>query len=293
MRSMTGYGSSIVKCGNGEVTIEVKAVNHRFLELQVKLPHALLFVENAIRKQVRDIVQRGKMDVSLYLEEATTTKRVLTLDEQLLDQYKQAADVIKEKLGNDSPLDINAILLDGHITQVEEVSSVNWTDEEESIQQGIKEALSSFDSMRETEGQYLQKDMRIWLQKILECCNDIEKVAPKLIDRYREKIEGRMRTYTKGQLDMDESRILTEIAILTEKMDIGEELVRMRAHVSQYEHYLKQDEAIGRRLDFLLQEMNREVNTIGSKAADSFIRQHVVEMKGFLEKLKEQVQNVE
>ncbi|MCL7746408.1 YicC/YloC family endoribonuclease [Halalkalibacter alkaliphilus] len=293
MKSMTGYGSAIVKCGNGEVTIEVKAVNHRFLELQVKVPHALLFMEDKIRKQVKDIAQRGKIDIVIHVEEAASTKRVLTLDEQLLDQYKEAADVIKDKIGSDSPLDLSSILLDRHIVQVEEVSSGNWNEEEESIQQGVIEALLSFNSMRVAEGQYLHQDMKNWLQKLLECCKDIELLAPKLVDRYREKVEGRIKDYIDGDSEIDDVRILTEVAILTEKMDISEELVRMRAHVDQYKHYMNQDDAIGRRLDFLLQEMNREVNTIGSKAADSSIRQHVVEMKGFLEKLKEQVQNVE
>ncbi len=291
---MTGYGSSTVSLEHAEVSIEVKAVNHRFLDMQVKLPNPFQFLEESIRRQMKRHVFRGKLDVVFHLEENRNTKRKVTIDEELLEQFKQASDLLQGKLGSDFPLDLSALLLDNGVVQIEEMSEDKWTEHEQLLQEGLMQALLSFNNMRETEGNYLKQDMLKWLQEVEECCDRIEEIAPMLIDRYREKIEERIKQYTDGEIEIDESRLLTEIAIFSEKMDISEELVRMKAHVIQYKHYLdKTDEAIGRRLDFLLQEMNRELNTIGSKAADSIIRQHVVELKGFIEKLKEQVQNVE
>ncbi|MDT8859085.1 YicC family protein [Alkalihalobacillus sp. MEB130] len=290
---MTGYGSATVNVKHAELAIEVKAVNHRFLELQVKIPPTFLFMEEKIRKLVKNNVVRGKVDVFIHINENVNSSRILTLDEDLLEQYKKAAILINNKLGQESPVDVSSLLLDSSLVKVEEVSELDWSENEELVLKGVQEALGSFNEMRETEGRYLLQDMRSWLEKLIECCDEIERVAPLLIERYREKIEGRIRSYINEESEIDETRLLTEVAIFTEKMDISEELVRMRAHVKQYENYLTIGEAMGRRLDFLIQEMNREVNTIGSKAADSTIRQYVVEMKGFLEKLKEQVQNVE
>ncbi len=291
---MTGYGSTKINVECGEITIEIKAVNYRFLDSQIKLPYELMAIEDKIHKQIKEHVLRGKIDISVHVEERTSKKRVLTINEQLLDQYVSAANMINEKFSQEMKLEVSALLMDTAIAQVEEISNVNWQEEERLILKGISEALSSFNKMREEEGAYLQQDMMDWLHKLQQCCDEIETLIPSLVDRYREKLEQRIRAVLDAELEMDETRLLTEIAIFTEKMDIREELVRLRSHCKQYTKYMDvKDEAIGRRLDFLVQEMNREVNTIGSKAPDSSIRQHVVEMKGYLEKLKEQVQNVE
>ncbi len=291
---MTGYGSIQIDSECGEISIEIKAVNHRFLDSQIKLPYELLALEDKIRKQIKEHVLRGKIDVSVHVEEKTNKKRVLTLDEELLDQYVSASKVINEKLGQETKLEISALLMDTTIAQVEEISNESWQQEERSILKGLTDALLSFNRMRENEGAYLQQDMMGWLDKLQHCCDEIEKLLPSLIGRYREKLDQRIRSFLNEEIEIDESRLLTEIAIFTEKMDVSEELVRLRAHCNQYMKYmLVKGEAIGRRLDFLVQEMNREVNTIGSKAPDTSIRQQVVEMKGYLEKLKEQVQNVE
>jgi uncharacterized protein (TIGR00255 family) len=294
MKSMTGYGSTKMNVRGGEVSIEIKAVNHRFLDTQIRLPYEFLEMEDKIRKQIKEQVFRGKVDVTVQVEEKTNKKRVLTIDEQLLDQYVAASNMINEKLRQETKLDISALLLDENIAQVEEASNQSWHFEEKSILKGLADALSSFNKMREEEGWYLQQDMKNWLHKLQHCCDEIEKLIPPVIKRYHEKLSQRIRSFINEEIEIDESRLLTEVAIFTEKMDVSEELVRLRAHCNQYTKYLLvEDEAIGRRLDFLVQEMNREVNTIGSKAPDTLIRQFVVEMKGYLEKLKEQVQNVE
>ncbi|WP_227935757.1 YicC/YloC family endoribonuclease [Alkalihalobacillus deserti] len=293
MKSMTGYGTSVVKSDFGELTIEVKAVNHRFLDLQLKLPHALQPMEDQLRKRIKDQVLRGNLDISIRLEEEGDKKQILHLDEDLLNQYVSAFELIEKKFGQEAKLDVTALLTDNMmITSVEEISD-KVDIEQQLIVSGLNQALQSFNEMRENEGNFLQQDMEKWLEHLDKCCKEVEKLAPELIYRYREKIESRIRSFLNEKVDLDESRLLSEIAIFAEKVDVSEELVRLQAHIHQFKLYLEKQEAIGRRLDFLIQEMNREVNTIGSKGADTSIRQHVVEMKGLLEKLKEQVQNVE
>jgi uncharacterized protein (TIGR00255 family) len=292
MKSMTGYGSSVVKSDFGELIIEVKAVNHRFLELQMRLPHAMQTMEDQLRKQIKDQVLRGKVDISIHLEEESDKRRVLHLDEDLLNQYVAVFKLIEKKLGQEAIVDVTALLTDKEITSIEEISN-NVDVEKLHIVKGLDQALQSFNEMRENEGKFLQQDMEKWLDHLNECCKEVEKLAPELISRYREKVELRIRSFMKEEVDIDESRLLSEMAIFAEKIDVSEELVRLKAHIHQFKLYIEKQEAIGRRLDFLIQEMNREVNTIGSKGADTSIRQHVVEMKGLLEKLKEQVQNVE
>jgi uncharacterized protein (TIGR00255 family) len=293
MKSMTGYGVAVIKGDFGDITIEIKSVNHRFLECQFRLPSSLLTMEDQLRKKIKDQILRGKIDISIHFEEERDHKRVLHLDEDLLDQYVSAAKLIEHKLGSQTQLDITALVTDQSIAHIEEMRS-DLQIEEGEVLKGLDQALHSLNEMRSNEGSFLQKDMQKWLDNLLISCEKVEQQAPLLIERYREKMEVRIRSFLNKELDIDEARLLTEIAIFADKMDVSEELVRLKAHIGQYKHYLTmKKEAIGRRLDFLIQEMNREVNTIGSKGADTSIRQDVVEMKGLLEKLKEQVQNVE
>ncbi|MFC0558664.1 YicC/YloC family endoribonuclease [Halalkalibacter alkalisediminis] len=292
MRSMTGYGTTVVKGDFGELSIEVKAVNHRFLDMQIKLPQSLQTLEDQLRKRIKGQVYRGKLDISIHLEEEIEKKRVLRLDEDLLNQYVSAFKIIEKKLGQEANLDVTALLMDKMITSVEEMNS-NVDIDQQTIMRGLDQALESFNDMRQNEGRFLQQDMEKWLAYLEKSCKEVEILAPELLNRYREKVELRIRSFLNEEIDVDETRLLSEIAIFAEKIDVSEELVRLKAHVHQFQLYLEKEEAVGRRLDFLIQEMNREVNTIGSKGADTSIRQHVVEMKGLLEKLKEQVQNVE
>ena len=289
---MTGYGNAVVKGDFGELTIEVKAVNHRFLDLQMKLPQSLQTLEDQLRKRVKSQVNRGKLDISIHIEDETDKLRVLHLDEDLLNQYVSAFKMIEKKLGQEANIDVTALLMDKMITTVEETNRSTEINHQ-MVLRGLDQALQSFNDMRQSEGTFLQQDMEKWLEHLKKSCKKVEKQAPELLKRYREKVELRIQSFINEEIDMDESRLLSEIAIFAEKIDVSEELVRLNAHIHQFLLYLEKEEAVGRRLDFLIQEMNREVNTIGSKGADTSIRQHVVEMKGVLEKLKEQVQNVE
>lgn len=293
MKSMTGYGSAVVK-GAGTISVEMKAVNQRFHECQIRLPHSLWTMEDSIRKQIKKHVPRGKIDVFIKVEDQTKTSRTLKVDIELLEQYMAAAKTIEEALGNGAgmPLDVNDLLVHTDIAVVEEVSDDRWKEEEQTIFLALEQALDSFNQMREQEGQYLLKDMQKWLNDLEDCCAEVEALSSLVVEQYREKIETRIRAYLDG-VELDEARLLTEVGLFADKANISEELARLRAHIKQFRHYCQSENAVGRRLDFLVQEMNREVNTIGSKAAATTIRQHVVEMKGFIENLKEQVQNVE
>ncbi|MET3505098.1 uncharacterized protein (TIGR00255 family) [Halalkalibacter oceani] len=294
MKSMTGYGTASVKTSFGTVTVELKAVNQRFQECHIRLPHHLLKCEEAIRKQVKKQILRGKVDLFVTIEQDATSLKKLTVDTALLDQYIEAANLIAGRLshGESQRLDAQSLLLHTEIATVTLDTGERAEEMENAILEAVALALASLNEMRLQEGEHLFQDIAESLRQLALLCDQVERQAASMLGDYQEKIKARLQEYLK-EVELDHDRLLTEVALLADKADIREEIVRLRSHLTQFDHYFQLDEAIGRRLDFLVQEMNREVNTIGSKALDTQIRQHVVEMKGFIEKIKEQVQNIE
>ncbi|MCM3759392.1 YicC family protein [Alkalihalobacillus oceani] len=291
---MTGYGTASVKTSFGTVTVELKAVNQRFQECHIRLPHYLLKCEEAIRKQVKKQILRGKVDLFVAVEDDASSLKKLTVDTALLDQYIEAANLIADRLPHSEParLDAQSLLLQTEIATVTLDTGEQAEEMENAILEAVALALASLNEMRLQEGEHLFQDITESLWQLAGLCDLVERQAAKMVGDYQEKIKTRLQEYLK-EVELDQDRLLTEVGLLADKADIREEIVRLRSHLSQFDHYCQLDEAVGRRLDFLVQEMNREVNTIGSKALDTQIRQHVVEMKGFIEKIKEQVQNIE
>ncbi|BAB06233.1 YicC family protein [Halalkalibacterium halodurans] len=291
--SMTGYGFASIEGDAFKATVELRSVNHRFFEWNCRLPRPLSFLEEELKKIAKNAVQRGKLDVFIKIEGEALTKRELEVDWDLLKQYEAASRKIAQTINQEHVLDIPSLLFSDQLVQVNEAGEV---DEEliQVIKQAMEKAVHDLRHMRMEEGSHLKQDLDVRLNIMSELVEQIDTYSPEVVDHYRDKLRKRVNEFLSGfESQLDESRLLAEVALFAEKSDISEELTRLRSHIEQFANILSGGGVVGRKLDFLVQEMNREANTIGSKANHLAIRRHVVEMKSEIEKMKEQVQNIE
>lgn len=288
--SMTGFGRSKVYSTNFSVTAEVKTVNHRFREYNIRMPRQLLKIEEKIKKKLGEYIYRGRVEVYITLEGEGFINRKVHIDWNLLDDYYRALMKIKEKYQLDELISIQDLVTKDEFISIEEEDTGN-EELEDLVLNAIEEAAQQLIEMRYIEGNELEKDIRKQLQQFEQHIHQLETYFPSVVNQYKERLYKKIEDILSGQVD--ETRILTEVAIFADKVDINEELKRLQSHLGQFKHTIALNDPIGRKLDFLLQEMNREVNTIGSKANDSFIGKQVVDLKSLLEKMKEQVQNIE
>jgi uncharacterized protein (TIGR00255 family) len=288
--SMTGFGRGKAESVHHTVFVEVKTVNHRFAEYHIRVPRQLMKMEEKMKKKLHSYIQRGRVEVFVTIEGEGLIKRKVTVDWGLLDQYYQYINKIQSRYSLDSTLTIHDFITKDELLVIEEENA-----EDEELESLVLAALETAGiqliEMRQTEGAELAKDMQNHLSNVEQRTKQLVELAPLVVKQYEERLTTRMKEYLDGQVNED--RILAEVAIFTDKADINEELTRLNSHCMQFKQTLTLDVPIGRKLDFLLQEMNREVNTIGSKANDASIAREVVELKSLLEKLKEQVQNIE
>lgn len=287
---MTGFGRSKKGTDSFFVSVEVKTVNHRFSEFYIRMPRQFNQIEDKIKKKLSSSIHRGRIEVYVTVEGEGMVQRKVLVDWDLLDHYVKSIEKIQQKYVLEHGLSLRDLLSNEDIIHIEETETGN-EDLERIVLEAVEEAMLSVKQMRDTEGYALGKDVSSRLQRFQAIVIELKKMAPAVVSMYREKLSKRIHEFVGGQVD--EARILTEVAIFADKADINEELTRLNSHIKQFEKILTLQEPIGRKLDFLLQEMNREVNTIGSKANDSEIAKEVVEMKSILEKMKEQVQNIE
>lgn len=288
--SMTGFGRSKQTTERMSVTVEMKSVNHRFCEISIRLPRQLLIFEDKIKKVISQYVQRGRVEVFITIEGEGWTKRKLHVDWQLLnDYYEQLKEAAARFTLQDRVTLEQLFQLEGVVEVVEE--EVGNEEVEQLLLTATEEAAKQLKMMREKEGEALTRDIQEQLSVIAQCVQNVHQFAKEVAEQYRTRLMKRMNEWVQGVID--ETRLLTEVAILAEKADINEELTRIRSHIEQVEYTLQKKEPVGRKLDFLVQELNREMNTIGAKANDGRIALQVVEMKSALEKVKEQVQNIE
>ncbi|MBR4540088.1 MAG: YicC family protein [Clostridia bacterium] len=294
MRSMTGYGRRQMSRDGREISVEIKTVNHRFLDLSCRLPRALSFAEDAVRKQISQTLRRGHADVNVNYLNLRLDAREVRLDEGLVLQYKEAllnARQIARK-ERSSIRDENV----EWIIQQPDVLQVTVKDEDQEavlslLKDALDAALSDVIAMREKEGDALKADLKLHLNETARLRNEIALLAPKVPKIYQEKLQARIKEL--GVKEIDEQRLAQEVALMADRCAIDEELSRLESHIGQMRQALEAEGETGRRLDFLTQELNREVNTIGSKASDAEITKLVVTAKTEIEKLREQVQNVE
>lgn len=291
IKSMTGYGSGFSSFGGKEFTAEVRSVNHRYSDLNVKYPRAYAFAEEPVRKAALKTIRRGKADVFISVENKESQGGIVKVDVELAKGYCEGMRRIAEELS--LPLSISP----ADFLRIPDVFLVDKAEEDDeallsAILAALEEALANFDSMRRTEGQRLFDDMTERLNQIETMTLEIEERAPKIVEEYRERITARIKELT-ADIPYDESRLLTEIAIFSDRVNVNEEIVRMKSHIAQMRTMLESDEPVGRKLDFLIQEMNREINTTGSKSNDLETAKLVIDIKAEIEKLREQCQNVE
>ncbi|GFO68173.1 hypothetical protein GMLC_17520 [Geomonas limicola] len=291
IKSMTGYGKGEAAYAGGRLVVELRCVNHRYGEISVKLPRALMPFENEIKKRVAEKLNRGKIDVFIQLESAAQAG-VPTANLPLARGYYRALSSIREALGLDQEVDLALIASQRDVITVSAEAEASLEEIPAELVEALEAGLARVDQMRSFEGESLRADFRKRRETLAELIGRVEKRAPSVVAEYAAKLKERIQVLTQESA-LPEERVALEVALLADKCDITEELVRLESHLRQFDETLERSEPVGRKLDFLLQEINREVNTIGSKANDAEIAASVVELKGELEKIREQVQNVE
>lgn len=288
--SMTGYGRGMAEYANIKATVEIKTVNHRFREYHIRMPRQLFILEDKVKRLANEYIRRGRVEIFIAIEGEGLITKQLKLDWSLADQFFAIMSDVRDKYSLSAPPSIQELLHISDVFSVEEIQTEHMG-LEMILRTAAQEALGNVKAMRVQEGAELKRDLMKQLEKISFIAASLKNYAPAVAEAYKERLKARMAEAASGMID--ESRLLTEVAIYADKADINEELTRLESHLLQFSETLEKTEAIGRKLDFLVQEMNREVNTIGSKANDSQITREVVEMKSLLEKMKEQVQNIE
>ncbi|MBO5570356.1 MAG: YicC family protein [Clostridia bacterium] len=287
---MTGYGRFRLSKDGREITVEVKSVNHRFLDISSKLPRNLSFLDDSLRKEIAEQLSRGHVDVFVNYSNMRDDAKEVRIDLPLALSYLKTVRELKETADVPGELSVTDF-----IRLPDVLSIIEAEEDQQAVRElfvsAIRGALTSLVKMRRDEGEHLKKDILDKLNRITQIRESISKRAPEIVKGYQEKLAQRLAKLVDGQID--ESRFITEVAIFADRAAIDEELVRLESHVLQVRNTVGENNPVGKKLDFLVQEMNREFNTIGSKAMDAEIAQLVVEAKGEIEKLREQVQNVE
>ncbi|NLI90717.1 MAG: YicC family protein [Peptococcaceae bacterium] len=289
--SMTGFGRGETRGHGYSFSIEMKSVNHRFLEVVVKLPRYLNVLEENVRKIIQERVSRGRIEVYINTKETEEKKRLVKVDKELTLSYDNSLKELAQLLNSAYITDIYRLVALPEILTVEEEETdaeVLWP----FLEAAVLAALQQLVQMRRDEGERLLRDLRNRIGYLRDLTKKVEERAPEVVVEYQEKLKERLSSLL-ADTTLDESRLAMEVALLADRASITEELVRMGSHLDEFEKTLQSSESIGRKLDFLVQEMNREINTIGSKANDLVISRIVVEGKSELEKIREQIQNIE
>ena len=291
VKSMTGYGRAEEVFNGCTITVELRSVNNRYLDCNVRIPRLYLFAEEAVKSRVQNTISRGKVDVFITLDSAGAEKVQVSVNKPVADGYYAALKRLSEDYGLSGEISVSLLSRFPEVLLAEKA--------EEDVEQMAKDicvvldrALDDFDQMRTQEGERLKEDILSRTRLIEEKVGVVEQRSPQTVAEYRAKLEARMNEVL-ANTQLDPARILTEAAIFADKVAVDEETVRLHSHIGQLREMLSKGGVIGRKLDFLIQEFNREANTIGSKCSDIEIAGHVVDIKAEIEKIREQVQNIE
>ena len=291
IKSMTGFGRGHQVLNGRDITVEIRAVNHRYYEFSSRLPRSLGYVEDKLKTLLQGRISRGKVEVSVLINNVEAADEKITINHEIVKEYIDAMRSVKDEFGLVDDLSLSNILrIPDAFTVVK-----TETDEEqlwEDISSTAEEALEHFISMRENEGERMKQDVLSRLAKIEEWVGVVETRSPMVVEDYRKRLYDKM-CEVLSSTNIDENRILMEAGIFSEKTAVDEETVRLRSHIAQFRGMLESGEPVGRKLDFLVQEMNRETNTIGSKVQDIEVTRIVVDQKSEIEKIREQIQNIE
>ena len=292
VKSMTSFGRSSSEEGKKRFfTVEMKSVNSRYLDINIRMPKSIISLEEEIRKRINESLSRGKVDVFINLKSYSDGQEVPKLNLKLAQEYLNCLKQIEDNLCVKNDVTVTQIVrFPEVITMVEEEDKIDEISEE--LTPLISEALAMMIKMREVEGEKLKEDILLKISKIENLVSDLNSLADNVPKNYKVKLEERLKELS-GSMEIDESRIATEICLFADKSTIDEEIIRLNSHIQQVRQTLELREPVGRKLDFIIQEMNRETNTIGSKSCDMEMTNIVIDIKNILEKIREQVQNIE
>lgn len=290
--SMTGYGRGEVQTQVHKVVIEMKSVNHRYSEVLVKMPKKLNMFEDKIKNTVKNSISRGRLEIFINFEEQIGEDYIIEPNFAVIDQYVETLKAMKERYSLTEELNL------GLLARYPDALKISYKEADEEtiwalLSEALDKALAALMDMRKKEGDQLAEDVLGRVKAIQETLIKIEAQSPMLVESYQNRLTDRIKELLSDLAEIDESKIAHEVAIFADKTNISEEVVRLRSHFVQIEEIFKSGGAIGRKLDFLIQEMNREINTIGSKSPDLNIANAVIEVKAEIEKIREQVQNIE
>lgn len=291
IRSMTGFGRAQASVEGYNITVEIRSVNNRYFDFYAKMPRAFSFLEEKVKALLSTEISRGKVECSLQIETTADESVIVSVNEPLAVGYVKAIEELAEKFEVKNDLTALSLARFSDILSITK-APVDEEDLWNKVQGAVKDALAEFIKMREIEGEKLKADVLSRADLIINNVAYIEERSPETVKAYSEKLLERMKTVL-GDTQVDEARILTEAAIYADKVAVAEETVRLRSHIDQLHSMLDSNEAVGRKLDFLVQEINREANTIGSKAQDVDIARRVIDIKAEVEKIREQIQNIE
>lgn len=291
VKSMTGYGRAEDTLNGCTITVELRSVNNRYLDCNVRMPRLYLFAEETIKSRVQNTISRGKVDVFVTLDSTGGEQVQVSVNQPLADGYYAALTQLAERYGLSKDFSVSLLSRFPDVLLAEKAEE-DVEQRAQDICSVLDRALADFDQMRTREGARLEADVLSRAARIEELVGLVEERSPQTVAEYRAKLEARMNEVL-SNTQLDPARILTEAAIFADKVAVDEETVRLRSHIGQLRHMLEQGGATGRKLDFLIQEFNREANTIGSKCSDIDIARHVVDIKAEIEKIREQVQNIE
>ena len=291
MNSMTGYGLFEKKCEDFYIKVEMKSVNNRYLDMNVRMPGSIMYAEEAVRSFIKSKIKRGKVDVFINFEYLDSSQVEIDIDYELLNKYISISKELEEKYGLSSDLSFSKIMKDSNIVKAQKADFDGDYIKEELLMV-LDEAAKDFLKSRAFEGEKIREDFKIKLDEVERLTYFIEERAPLSLKENENRLRERVAEFLQSS-EVNEDRILTEIAIMLDKLSIDEEITRLKIHIQNFNDIINEEGPIGRKLDFLIQELNREANTIGSKSNDIEITSAVVMLKSEIEKLREQAQNVE
>ena len=291
VKSMTGFGRAKEQINGFDITVEIRSVNHRYFEFSSRIPRAYNFLDEKLKSFCQQKITRGKVEISVLLEDLNQNATVVELNREYAKAYLDALNQLSKEFHIKNDVKISSLCNNNEMFKLKKTVA-----DDETVLSAVlvvaEEAVKNFVAMREVEGERLANDVKARTDLILENVSFIEKRSPETVNAYRERIEAKIKELL-GDSTIDEQRILTETAIFADKVAVAEETVRLRSDINQLTALLLENEPVGRKLDFIVQEMNRETNTIGSKAQDIEIAHTVVDIKSEIEKIREQIQNIE
>ena len=291
IKSMTGFGAGDCENQDFKVHVELKTVNQRYLETNFHMPYSLNMFENQLTKKIKEYASRGKLDINIRFQDLRDKAVTVKVDKGLVAAYGQALQEISSQLELSAPVTAAQIASYPDVLKLNE-ENADLEAAQPVLMQAMEQALESFVAMREAEGQNIQRDLLARIGTLENFVGELEKLAPEIVAAYRQRLENLLREYLAKE-DIEESRIIQEVALFTDKVNYTEETVRLRSHFDQFRQIITAGEPVGRKLDFLIQEMNREINTVASKANSAGAAQFVVDVKSEIEKIREQIQNIE